>query len=137
MKNVLIIAGSLALIGGGVYFYSKKKKEEQKVNKLQALTEPTPIPTTPTTTVNSELSPLSVAYGDDQIKLQKAKEYVKKYVNAKSFIIDAEAVGYNKKTKKYTSFQDISQRIRRKYDIKQMAEELPIEINAFDILYQL
>jgi LPXTG-motif cell wall-anchored protein len=81
MKNVLIIAGSLALIGGGVYFYSKKKKEEQKVNKLQALTEPTPIPTTPTTTVNSELSPLSVAYGDDQIKLQKAKEYVKKYVS--------------------------------------------------------
>jgi LPXTG-motif cell wall-anchored protein len=80
MKNVLIIAGSLALIGGGIYFYSKKKKEEQKVNKLQALTEPTPIPTTPTTTVNSELSPLSVAYGDDQIKLQKAKEYVKKYV---------------------------------------------------------
>jgi LPXTG-motif cell wall-anchored protein len=81
MKNVLIIAGSLALIGGGIYFYSKKKKEEQKVNKLQALTEPTPIPTTPTTTVNSELSPLSVAYGDDQIKLQKAKEYVKKYVS--------------------------------------------------------
>jgi len=80
MKNVLIIAGSLALIGGGIYFYSKKKKEEQKVNKLQALTEPTPIPTTPITTVNSELSPLSVAYGDDQIKLQKAKEYVKKYV---------------------------------------------------------
>jgi LPXTG-motif cell wall-anchored protein len=33
MKNVLIIAGSLALIGGGIYFYSKKKKEEQKVNR--------------------------------------------------------------------------------------------------------
>lgn len=82
MKNVLIIAGSLALIGGGVYFYSKKKKEEEvKANKLKALTEPTAIPTTPTTTVNSELSPLSVAYGDDQIKLQKAKEYVKKYVS--------------------------------------------------------
>ena len=30
MKNVLIIAGSLDLIGGGVYFYYKKKKEEQK-----------------------------------------------------------------------------------------------------------
>ena len=42
MKNVLIIAGSLALIGGGVYFYSKKKerRRSQKQTKLQALTEP-------------------------------------------------------------------------------------------------
>ncbi len=62
-------------------------------------------------------------------------EYVKKYVKSKDFIIDAEAVGYNPKTKHYTAFQDISQRIRRKYDIEQMQKDLPIEINAFDLLY--
>lgn len=65
----------------------------------------------------------------------EVKELVKKHVNAKTFILDSEAVGYNKKTKKYTSFQDISQRIKRKYDIEEMAKELPVEVNVFDILY--
>ncbi len=65
----------------------------------------------------------------------EVKEYVKKFVNAKTFIIDSEAVGYDKKTHKYLPFQSISQRIKRKYDIAKMAEEFPIEINAFDILY--
>ena len=47
----------------------------------------------------------------------EVKKYILKYVNAESCILDSEAVGYNKKTKKYTNFQAISQRIRRKYNI--------------------
>ena len=62
-------------------------------------------------------------------------EYIKKYVKGKSFILDSEAVGFNKKTKKYTAFQDISQRIRRKYNIKDLQDKLPVEVNVFDILY--
>ena len=62
-------------------------------------------------------------------------QYVKQHIKAKSFIIDSEAVGFNKKTKKYTPFQDISQRIKRKHNIKELVTKLPIEINAFDILY--
>lgn len=62
-------------------------------------------------------------------------EYVKKYVSAKSFMLDSEAVGYDPKTKTYLSFQNISQRIKRKYDIEKMAKNLPVEINVFDILY--
>ena len=62
-------------------------------------------------------------------------EYVLKYVKGDSFILDSEAVGYDKKTKEYTPFQAISQRIRRKYDIEKVQEELPIEVNVFDILY--
>lgn len=61
-------------------------------------------------------------------------EYIKKYVKGKSFILDSEAVGYNKKNKEYRPFQDISQRIRRKYNIEKLQKELPIEINVFDIL---
>jgi len=61
--------------------------------------------------------------------------YIKKYVRGKSFILDSEAVGYDKKTKKYVPFQKISQRIKRKYDIEKLQKELPIEINVFDILY--
>ena len=61
--------------------------------------------------------------------------YVQKYVKGDSFILDSEAVGFNKKTKEYMPFQDISQRIRRKYDIEKLQSELPVEINVFDILY--
>ncbi len=62
-------------------------------------------------------------------------EYVKKYVKGNSFILDSEAVGFSPTTKTYQSFQNISQRIKRKYDIEKMAKTLPIEINVFDILY--
>jgi len=73
---------------------------------------------------------------DDVTKqFPEVKEYVKKFVNAKTFIIDSEAVGYDKKTKKYLPFQNISQRIKRKYDIEKMSQEFPVEVNAFDLIY--
>ena len=62
-------------------------------------------------------------------------EYLNKYVKGKSIILDAEAVGFDKKTKEYQPFQHISQRIRRKYDIEKLQQELPIELNVFDILH--
>jgi len=62
-------------------------------------------------------------------------EYTKSYVKGESFILDAEAVGFDAKTRKYTDFQEISQRIRRKYGIKKMQEGLPIELVIFDIIY--
>lgn len=65
----------------------------------------------------------------------EVKEFILKYVKGDSFILDSEAVGYNKKTKEYTPFQAISQRIRRKYDIEKMQKELPVEINVFDVIY--
>jgi len=64
-----------------------------------------------------------------------AVKFVKEYVDADTFIIDCEAVGFDGKTKKYKPFQDISQRIRRKYDIEKLEKELPIELNIFDIIY--
>ena len=62
-------------------------------------------------------------------------DYINKYVKGKDFILDSEAVGFDSKTKEYTSFQHISQRIRRKYDIEKLQKELPVELNVFDILY--
>jgi DNA ligase-1 len=61
-------------------------------------------------------------------------EYIKQYVDGDSFILDCEAVGYDRKTKHYTDFQAISQRIRRKYHIEKLQKELPVEVNVFDIL---
>ncbi len=65
----------------------------------------------------------------------EVEKYVKDNIKAKTFIIDAEAVGYNGKTKEYQPFQSISQRIKRKYDIEKMQKEVPIELNVFDILF--
>ncbi|MBI5148284.1 ATP-dependent DNA ligase [Candidatus Pacearchaeota archaeon] len=62
-------------------------------------------------------------------------EYVKKHVKGKSFILDSEAVGYDPKKFRYRPFQEISQRIKRKYEIQRMMHELPVEVNVFDILY--
>lgn len=59
---------------------------------------------------------------------------VKKYVHENKVILDSEAVGYNKKTGKYLPFQNISQRIKRKYDIQKMSEQFPVEVNVFDII---
>jgi len=61
--------------------------------------------------------------------------YVKEYVKGDSFMLDAEIVGYDKKTKEYQPFQAISQRIKRKHDIEKLKNELPVEINVFDIVY--
>ncbi len=62
-------------------------------------------------------------------------EAIKENTQNASFILDSEAVGYNPKTKKYRPFQDVSQRIKRKYDIEKTAKEFPVELNVFDILY--
>ncbi len=62
-------------------------------------------------------------------------KYVQENVKGANFILDAEAVGYDSKTGKYTDFQSISQRIKRKYHVEEMAKAFPIELTIFDIIY--
>jgi DNA ligase-1 len=62
-------------------------------------------------------------------------EYVLKYVKGENFILDSEVVGFDEKTKTYKSFQNISQRVKRKYEIEKLRKELPVEVNVFDILF--
>lgn len=60
---------------------------------------------------------------------------IKEHIKADTVILESEAVGFNKDTGKYTAFQEISQRIRRKYNILEVAAKLPVELNIFDVLY--
>ncbi|MBI4146371.1 ATP-dependent DNA ligase [Candidatus Woesearchaeota archaeon] len=62
-------------------------------------------------------------------------ECVGKHVRGGEFIIDAEAVGIDAVSKKYLPFQSISQRIKRKYDIHELARLFPVEVNVFDVLF--
>jgi DNA ligase 1 len=59
---------------------------------------------------------------------------IKSHIKAKSCILDSELVGFDPKTKNYLPFQNISKRIKRKYDIEKKSEELPVEINVFDVI---
>jgi len=61
--------------------------------------------------------------------------YIHEWVKANECILDCEAVGYDSTTEKYQTFQHIGQRIKRKYDIEELAKKLPVELNVFDILY--
>lgn len=56
-------------------------------------------------------------------------------VKAENCILDAEIVGYDKTTKRSLPFQNISQRIKRKYDINETAEQYPVKIHVFDCLF--
>ncbi len=60
---------------------------------------------------------------------------LKENVKGKNYILDTELVGYDIKSGRYLPFQNISQRIKRKYNIEEMARKFPVEINVFDILY--
>ena len=61
-------------------------------------------------------------------------EVVKTFVSAEACILDAEIIGIAS-DKSYIPFQEISQRIKRKHGIEDMAKNLPVELNIFDILY--
>ncbi|MCF7862007.1 ATP-dependent DNA ligase [Candidatus Woesearchaeota archaeon] len=61
--------------------------------------------------------------------------YVKKYIKAKTAILDSEIVGIDHDTNKTLPFQKISMRIRRKYNIRELVETVPVMCNVFDLLF--
>ena len=72
---------------------------------------------------------------DVSVQFPDVVALVKKHITSKHCILDGEVVGIDKKTKRSIAFQQISQRIKRKYGIEKMVEELPIEVVVFDVLY--
>ena len=59
---------------------------------------------------------------------------VKKEVNARSVIIDGEALAVNEATGEFHPFQVTVQR-KRKHKVTEMAEDFPLVLVAFDLLY--
>lgn len=62
-------------------------------------------------------------------------ERAAQHIVGDNYIVEAEAVGIDLKTGKYLPFQNISQRIKRKYDIHELAQAFPVEVNVFDVLF--
>lgn len=57
-----------------------------------------------------------------------------KKLRQKELIFEAEALAYNEKKQKYSSFQETMHR-RRKYGIDKASKELPLNLFCFDVLY--
>ncbi|PSQ40042.1 hypothetical protein BRD13_01030 [Halobacteriales archaeon SW_5_70_135] len=60
---------------------------------------------------------------------------VREHVDADRALLDGEVVGYDPETREPVPFQTFSRRIRRKYDIPEIAEEIPVVVYLFDCLY--
>ena len=55
-------------------------------------------------------------------------------VKAKSAILDCEALAFNPQSEEFLPFQETTKR-RRKYDIEEMSQKLPLKAFVFDIMY--
>lgn len=60
-------------------------------------------------------------------------EYIKKAIKPSNFIVEGEIIVT--KEGKPISFQYILQRVRRKYDIERLRNEIPLTLYLFDVLY--
>lgn len=54
--------------------------------------------------------------------------------DADSFVIDGEILGYDPDTGRPVPFQDLSRRIKRKYDVTELVADVPVVLYAFDLL---
>ncbi len=61
---------------------------------------------------------------------------IRRAMKVKEAILEGECVGIDQNTEEMLPFQMISQRRGRKYEIEIMAEEIPVTIFLFDILYR-
>lgn len=63
-------------------------------------------------------------------------EIVEDKVDAETVVLDGEIVGYESDNfEEPLPYQKTQQRIRRKYDIEEMIEEIPVTPKVFDVLY--
>lgn len=60
---------------------------------------------------------------------------VRSRVTAERCILDGELVGYDPETNEPVPFQQFSRRIKRKYEVERLAEEIPVVFYAFDVLF--
>jgi len=62
-------------------------------------------------------------------------EAAESHLDANGYVIEAELVGYDPETDAPVPFQTLSRRIKRKHDIEETAESIPVRIYLFDLLY--
>jgi DNA ligase-1 len=61
-------------------------------------------------------------------------EAVEAGFDADSFVLEGEILGYDPETEEPVPFQQLSRRIKRKYDVAELVAEVPVVLYAFDLL---
>jgi DNA ligase-1 len=61
------------------------------------------------------------------------KAYVEENIDAENCIIDSEIVGV--RDGEVIPFQQLSKRIKRKYEIEKLRNQIPVEVRPFDLIY--
>ena len=56
-------------------------------------------------------------------------------IRAESAVLEGEVVAVSPEDRRPLPFQNLSRRIKRKYGIREMVEEIPVEVNLFDMVY--
>jgi DNA ligase-1 len=62
-------------------------------------------------------------------------DMARKVLKPRECVVEGEVLAIDPKTGYPQPFQNLSQRIHRKYNIKEMTEKIPIQMNLFDIMY--
>ena len=62
-------------------------------------------------------------------------ELARRGIKCENCIIEGETIGMDPENNQPIPFQQLSRRIQRKYDIKEMVKKIPIRIYLFDIVY--
>ena len=60
---------------------------------------------------------------------------VEENIDSKNCIVDAEIVGYDPDDGGMIPFQKLSKRIKRKYEIQKLKQEIPVTVRPFDLIY--
>ncbi len=63
-------------------------------------------------------------------------EWVETGITADECIIEGEVLAEDPATGEPRPFQDLSRRIKRKFDVDEMREEVPVSVHLFDLLYR-
>lgn len=60
---------------------------------------------------------------------------VKEGIEAENCIIDSEIIAFDPEDGSLVPFQNLSKRIKRKYDIDQIKKQIPVKLHPFDLIY--
>ncbi len=87
-------------------------------------------------TVIKKMGVVDAQYKYDGFRTQiQIVEGTRKQVQADSVILDAESLAYNPASEEFLPFQETTRR-RRKYNVEEMAQQMPLKAFVFDILYK-
>lgn len=82
---------------------------------------------------NDEINIFTRRLENITLAVPEITEYIKKAIKPSDFIVEGEIIVT--KEGKPISFQYILQRVRRKYEIERLREEIPLTLYLFDVLY--